>query len=80
MKQKAQIATFFKNFDEAERLYLELDCQNLAVDLRARLGDWFKVVKLLKIGGGAGGCGLVYTHTLRNLFLCLFLQLVMTLC
>ena len=28
--------------------------RNLAVDLRMKLGDWFRVVQLLKTGGGAG--------------------------
>lgn len=31
--------------------------RSLAVDLRLKLGDWFRVVQLLKSGGGAGGCG-----------------------
>ena len=59
MKQKAEVEAYLKSFDEAERLYLDLDCRNLAVDLRVRLGDWFRVVQLLKTGGGAGGRGLV---------------------
>ena len=29
-------------------------CSDLAVDLRMRMGDWFRVVQLLKTGGGAG--------------------------
>ena len=32
-------------------------CRVLAVDLRQKLGDWFRVVQLLKSGGGAGACG-----------------------
>ena len=56
-KQRAQIAAYFREFDTAEKMYLELDCHNLAVDLRVKLGDWFKVVRLLEKGGGAGGCG-----------------------
>ena len=27
---------------------------DLAVDMRMKLGDWFRVVQLLKTGGGAG--------------------------
>ncbi|CAI8031963.1 WD repeat-containing protein 35, partial [Geodia barretti] len=63
IKQRAQVATYFEKFDEAERLYLELDCQNLAVDLRVKLGDWFKVVNLLKKGGGAAGDDALLTNT-----------------
>lgn len=32
-------------------------CRDLAVDLRIKMGDWFRAVRLLKSGGGAGGCG-----------------------
>ena len=30
--------------------------RDLAVDLKMKLGDWFRVVQLLKTGGGAGTC------------------------
>lgn len=30
--------------------------RDLAVDLRLKLGDWFRVVQLLKSGGGGGMC------------------------
>ena len=36
----------------SERLYLEADMRSLAVRMRKRLGDWFKVVQLLKTGSG----------------------------
>ena len=29
-------------------------CRDLAVDLRMKLGDWFRVIHLLKTGGGGG--------------------------
>ena len=53
-KQSAEVAAYFKRFEDAERIYLEMDRRDLAVDLRVKLGDWFKVVQLLKTGGGAG--------------------------
>ena len=32
-----------------------IECfRDLAVDLRLKLGDWFRVVQLLKTGGGGG--------------------------
>eukprot|EP01006_Ploeotia_vitrea_P054301 TRINITY_DN67870_c2_g4_i1.p1 TRINITY_DN67870_c2_g4~~TRINITY_DN67870_c2_g4_i1.p1 ORF type:complete len:1236 (-),score=168.86 TRINITY_DN67870_c2_g4_i1:194-3901(-) len=52
MKQQAEVATYFKRFDEAERIYKEIDRKDLAVELRIRLGDWFKVVQLVQEGGG----------------------------
>ncbi|KAI0210975.1 WD repeat-containing protein 35 [Lamellibrachia satsuma] len=51
MKQ-AEVSAYFKRFDEADRLYLEMDRRDLAVALRKKLGDWFRVVSLLKTGGG----------------------------
>ena len=39
-------------FDEAERIYREMDRRDLALQLRANLGDWFKVVNLVQQGGG----------------------------
>ncbi|KAJ3096803.1 WD repeat-containing protein 35 [Phlyctochytrium planicorne] len=50
-KQKAEIAAHFGQYDVAERLYLEMDRKDLAMELRIRLGDWFRVVQLIKSGG-----------------------------
>jgi WD repeat-containing protein 35 len=52
MKQKAEVAAYFKRFDEAESVYREIDRKDLAIELRMRLGDWFRVVQLLQSGGG----------------------------
>ena len=41
--QRAEVAAWFHRFDEAEKLYLEVDRRDLAIALRKRLGDWFKV-------------------------------------
>ncbi|KAJ3259989.1 WD repeat-containing protein 35 [Boothiomyces macroporosus] len=51
-KKKAEIAAYCLNFDEAEKLYLDMDRKDLAVDIRMRMGDWFRVVQLIKTGGG----------------------------
>ncbi len=32
---------YFKRFDEAEQIYLDMDRSDLAVALRVKLGDWF---------------------------------------
>ena len=50
--RRGEVAAWFNNYDEAERLFLEVDRRDLAVALRKKLGDWFKVVQLLKSGGG----------------------------
>ncbi|XP_033095064.1 WD repeat-containing protein 35 isoform X7 [Trachypithecus francoisi] len=51
MKQ-AEVAGYFGRFEEAERTYLEMDRRDLAIGLRLKLGDWFRVLQLLKTGSG----------------------------
>ena len=50
--QQAEVCVFFKKFNEAERIYLECERPDLAIDLRMKFGNWFKVEKLLQSGGG----------------------------
>lgn len=50
--KKAEIAAFLGNYDEAEKLYLDLDRRDLAINLRQKLGDYFRVVQLMKMGIG----------------------------
>ncbi len=52
MKQKAEVAAYFKRFDEADAIYRDIDRKDLAIELKMRLGDWFKVWQLLQTGGG----------------------------
>ncbi|KAJ3140913.1 WD repeat-containing protein 35 [Physocladia obscura] len=51
-KQKAEIAVYFGNIEAAEKIYLEIDRKDLAIQLRTQMGDWFRVVQLIKSGGG----------------------------
>ncbi|XP_070776290.1 WD repeat-containing protein 35 isoform X1 [Enoplosus armatus] len=51
MKQ-AEVAAYFSSFEEAERMYLDMDRRDLAISLRIKLGDWFRVLQLLKTGSG----------------------------
>lgn len=37
---------------QAEAIYREIDRKDLAIELRMRLGDWFRVVQLVQAGGG----------------------------
>jgi WD repeat-containing protein 35 len=61
-KQRAEVAAFFRRFGEAEQIYLDADRPDLAVDMRARLGDWHRVLYLLDspdpTADRAGGSGL----------------------
>lgn len=51
-KQQAEVAAFFQRFEDAQRIFLDIDERQLAVNMREKLGDWFRVVKLVKSGGG----------------------------
>ncbi|KAG2494620.1 hypothetical protein HYH03_007139 [Edaphochlamys debaryana] len=51
-KQRAEVSVYFKRFDEAEQLYMRMDRPDLAIDMRMRLGDWFKVERLIRESGG----------------------------
>ncbi|CAG9828348.1 unnamed protein product [Diabrotica balteata] len=51
--KRARIATYFKNFDEAEKIYMEADRSDLALKLRQTLGDWFRVIQIIKNGVSA---------------------------
>uniref|UniRef100_A0A803XM55 WD repeat-containing protein 35 n=1 Tax=Meleagris gallopavo TaxID=9103 RepID=A0A803XM55_MELGA len=50
--QQAEVAAYFSRFEEAERMYLDMDRRDLAIGLRIKLGDWFRVLQLLKTGSG----------------------------
>ncbi|XP_056151968.1 WD repeat-containing protein 35 [Lampris incognitus] len=50
--KEAEVAAYFSRFEEAERMYLDMDRRDLAISLRIKLGDWFRVLQLLKTGSG----------------------------
>jgi len=50
--QRAEVETYFKRFEEAEKTYREIDRMDLALEMRKRLGDWFRVVQLVQQGYG----------------------------
>lgn len=50
--QKAEIAAFFGDFDEAEKLYIDADRRDLAITLRTTLCDWFRVIQLYRMASG----------------------------
>ena len=51
-KQKAEVAIYFKNFDEAEDIYKQIDRKDLALDMRVLIGDWVRVIQLVDQGVG----------------------------
>ena len=51
-KQKAEILAYYGHYDEAEQVYKKIERKDLAIQLRMKLGDWFKVVQMVKEGSG----------------------------
>lgn len=51
-KQRAEVAVYFKNYDEAEEIYKSIDRKDLALDMRVRIGDWVRVLQLIDQGVG----------------------------
>jgi WD repeat-containing protein 35 len=51
-KRQAEVALYFKEFDDAEKIYRELDRKDLALEMRMMIGDWFDVIKLVQQGVG----------------------------
>lgn len=50
--QKAEVSAFFGDFDEAEKLYIDADRRDLAINLRSTLCDWFRVIQLYRMASG----------------------------
>lgn len=46
--QKAEVMVRSQQFDEAETLFKEMDRADLAIEMRMRIGDWFRVERLVK--------------------------------
>ncbi len=47
-KQKAEVLAFYGKYDEAEALYKKMDRKDLAVQMRVKVGDWFKVLQMVR--------------------------------
>ena len=41
---------YFQRFEDAERVYVDIDRRDLAINMRMKIGDWFRVVQHIKSG------------------------------
>jgi WD repeat-containing protein 35 len=62
MKARAEVAVYMHNFDEAEAIYREIDRKDLAIQMRKRVGDYSRVVDLLRTGGGSDQMVNIYVY------------------
>jgi WD repeat-containing protein 35 len=51
-KQKAEILSYYGKYDEAEAVYKRMERKDLMIQLRMKIGDWFKVIQMVKEGSG----------------------------
>jgi WD repeat-containing protein 35 len=51
-KQKAEILILYGKYDTAETIYRNLERKDLAINMRVRVGDWFRVLEMVREGSG----------------------------
>jgi WD repeat-containing protein 35 len=39
-----------QRFEQAEKLFIDMDRRDLAIQMRAMIGDWFRVIQHVKAG------------------------------
>lgn len=42
------MATFYGRIDEAEKIYMDNDRRDLAIELREKMNDWFRIMEILQ--------------------------------
>lgn len=47
-RQRAEVAQFLGSYDEAEQIYFDLNRSDLVLEMRSNLGDWARVVRIVK--------------------------------
>lgn len=50
--KQAEVLAYFNDFEECEKAFLDADRRDLAIDMHRKMGNWFRVVQLLKTGVG----------------------------
>lgn len=67
-QQRAEISAYFQLFDEAEALFASMDRFDLSLAMRIKLGDWFKVEKMLRAGDKNNLTHVVALNNIGNYF------------
>jgi WD repeat-containing protein 35 len=47
-KQKAEILILYNKYDAAENIYRNLERKDLAINMRVKIGDWFRVLEMVR--------------------------------
>jgi WD repeat-containing protein 35 len=67
-KQKAEVLAFYGRYDDAEAIYKKIDRKDLAVQMRVKIGDWFRVLQMIREGSGYDETLLKITDELGNFY------------
>uniref|UniRef100_A0A915PI34 WD repeat-containing protein 35 n=1 Tax=Setaria digitata TaxID=48799 RepID=A0A915PI34_9BILA len=52
--KKAEVAAFYGRIDDAEKIYMENDRRDLALALREKMYDWFRIMEILQTSSQPG--------------------------
>ena len=55
---KAEVSMYFGRFEEAERRFMAMDRPDLAIAMLKSIGDWSRVLQLMKSGNSASDAGM----------------------
>lgn len=67
-KQKAEVLAYYGRYDDAEAIYKKIDRKDLAVQMRVKIGDWFRVLQMIREGSGYDETLLKITDELGNFY------------
>lgn len=51
-KQKAEILTLLTKYEDAEKIYRNIERKDLAVNMKIKIGDFYGVLEMVKEGSG----------------------------
>lgn len=51
-KQRAEVLTMYGKYDDAEAVYRSIERKDLAINMRVKVGDWFRVLEMVREGSG----------------------------
>ncbi|KAK0405878.1 hypothetical protein QR680_018247 [Steinernema hermaphroditum] len=52
--KKAEVCLFLGKVDEAEKIYMDNDRRDLAIEMRKKLKDWFRILQIIQQSTGPG--------------------------
>lgn len=47
-KQRAEVLTLYGKYETAEDIYRSIERKDLAINMRVKVGDWFRVLEMVR--------------------------------